>query len=124
MTQGYSEVTRSSNNIVVEDFHLIDERWVGGTRRRLYMNSQGYLRNEGYTPEEANACLIDLCRAVRDGDLPNGKELRLVASIPDQIVNQLWVEHGFNVLEDDDMLKKLVLNNPDFSQLRTSKGRV
>lgn len=108
-----------SNDLIIEDFRLLQEEWVGGTRRRIYLNSQGYMRAEGYTPESANDQVIQMCKAAAS-EKQSG-ELRLAASIPDHIINQIWLETGQNPLEDEETTRDLILNNPDLRDFRTGQ---
>lgn len=109
---------------VVEDFRLIHEEWVGGSRRRIYLNSQHFIRSENYTPAEVNDAVAELCRARRDGDIPQPtRDREHIISVPEGIMNQIWVKNGCNPMQDEETFHDLVVSNADLAAFRCSPDK-
>ena len=117
-------ILNKGGEVSVEDWKLIKEDYVLGTRRRIWVNSQGHLRHEGYTRGELNSFVLDACKAYRERDPSSSDDFRHTMSVPNHIIDQMWIENGADPLSDPDMMRDLLLNNPDLAAFRTNRPKL
>lgn len=114
-TQGFLNDV-GPKDVIVEDWRVVEQYWHFGTLKRVLINSQGYIKNEGYTPAEVDDLILRRCRAFRDGEI-GGKAKRFgltpVVSVPVHVVEQLWAEHGTDPFADEDTERELIFKNKE-----------
>ena len=91
---------------IVDDWRLLwTEPGHDGSTRRVFINSQGYIKSEGFTPRETLDALTQVCRAYRDGDIKQNPDMRCILQLPHSLHAQLTMELGYDPLHDPEWIE-------------------